>query len=89
MRWQSSQRMSVNVRWRSWIAYEKAKAKERYDQNVGRPKVGEEKSKETFPSIQSRDAIGARVGVSGRTQPRTVRRLGWRKKHQKEKLATF
>jgi len=44
--------------------YEKAKAKERYDKNVGRPKAGEEKSVENFPQIKSRDAIGARVGVS-------------------------
>ena len=51
----------------AWAAYEKAKAKERQEQNVGRPKTGEEKSVETFPQIKSRDAIGARVGVSGRT----------------------
>jgi protein gp37 len=53
----------------AWAAYEKAKAKERYDANVGRPSK-EDKLVETFPQIKeprSRDAIGARVGVSGRT----------------------
>lgn len=47
----------------AWAAYEKAKAKER--ESMGRPKEG----KEIVPYLpsQSRDAIGARVGVSGRT----------------------
>lgn len=48
---------------KAWAAYEKAKANER--ESMGRPKEG----KERLPYVpsQSRDAIGARVGVSGRT----------------------
>jgi len=46
----------------------KADAKERYQQNVGRPRKGEEKSVETLPQIfgeKSRDLIGKRYNVSG------------------------
>ena len=51
----------------AWAADEKAKARDRYDKTVGRPST--EKSVETFPPIcqKSRDAIGERVGVSGKT----------------------
>lgn len=51
----------------AWAADEKARAAQRRKETVGRPPA--EKLKETFPSIkhQSRDAIGERVGVSGRT----------------------
>jgi len=54
----------------AWADDEKAKAKEAYKANVGRPTT-EEKSVEQFPPIsgsqKSRDAIGEKVGVSGRT----------------------
>lgn len=46
---------------KAWADYEKAKAKERQVRKPADSVV------ETFPQQKSRDAIGARVGVSGRT----------------------
>jgi hypothetical protein len=45
----------------AWAAYEKAKALER--ESMGRPKEGVERIPQD--NSRSRDAIGARVGVSG------------------------
>lgn len=65
---------NLRKRWRcvfgeAWAAYEKAKAKERQQATQAKPgeRIGQGNVSLTYEPSQSRDAIGARVGVSGRT----------------------